>query len=185
MTVILAFIGIGIFAIPAGLLASAFTDQLRLDREAFEDTVREALHDGHLSQDEKEMLEAEAARLHLPRTEVDRIMKKVRHLMAQELLEERERVHEQHARIEAMEMLRQEHPTGGGGGGGGGGGSVSYEQIAGNPEVAFEQARILIGQLRVLGTAVDPEKLQPLFASPERATDQERMVWELVARKSD
>jgi hypothetical protein len=111
-------------------------------------------------------------------------MKKVRHLMAQELLEGRERVHEQHARIEAMEILRQEHATGGGGGGGGGG-SVSYEQIAGNPEVAFEQARILIGQLRVLGTAVDPEKLQPLFASPERATDQERRVWELVARKSD
>lgn len=183
MTVVLAFIGIGIFAIPAGLLASAFTDQLRLDREAFEDTVREALHDGHLTQDEKEMLEAEAARLHLPRTEVDRIMKKVRHLMAQELLEERERVHEQHARIEAMEVLRQEHATAGSGGGGGGG-SVSYEQIAGNPEVAFEQARILIGQLRVLGTAVDPEKLQPLFASPERATDQERMVWELVARKA-
>jgi len=181
--VVLAFIGIGIFAIPAGLLASAFTDQLRLDREAFEDTVREALHDSHLTQDEKEMLEAEAARLHLPRTEVDRIMKKVRHLMAQELLEERERVHEQHARIEAMEVLRQEHATAGSGGGGGGG-SVSYEQIAGNPEVAFEQARILIGQLRVLGTAVDPEKLQPLFASPERATDQERMVWELVARKA-
>jgi hypothetical protein len=183
MTVILAFLGIGIFAIPAGLLASAFTDQLRLDREAFEDTVREALHDGHLSQDEKEMLEAEAARLHLPRTEVDRIMKKVRHLMAQELLEERERVHEQHARIEAMEVLKQEHEHSAAGAGGGGG-SVSYEQIAGNPEVAFEQARILIGQLRVLGTAVDPDKLKPLFASPERATDQERMVWELVARKA-
>jgi hypothetical protein len=153
---------------------------LRLDREAFEDTVREALHDGHLTQDEKEMLEAEAARLHLPRTEVDRIMKKVRHLMAQELLEERERVHEQHARIEAMEVLKHEHEHAAAGGGG----SVSYEQIAGNPEVAFEQARILIGQLRVLGTAVDPDKLQPLFASPERATDQERMVWELVARKA-
>lgn len=32
LTVILALLGIGIFAIPAGLLASAFTDQLRLDR---------------------------------------------------------------------------------------------------------------------------------------------------------
>jgi len=109
-------------------------------------------------------------------------MKKVRHLIAQELLEERERVHEQHARIEAMEVLKHEHEHAAAGGGGGG--SVSYEQIAGNPEVAFEQARILIGHLRVLGTAVDPEKLQPLFASPERATDQERMVWELVTRKA-
>jgi hypothetical protein len=107
-------------------------------------------------------------------------MKKVRHLLAQELLEERERVHEQHARIEAMEVLKQEHEHGATGGGG----AVSYEQIAGNPEVAFEQARILIGQLRVLGSAVDPGKLEPMFASPGRATDQERQVWDLVARKA-
>ena len=181
MTVILAFLGIGIFAIPAGLLASAFTDQLRLDREAFEETVRVALHDGHLSQDEKEMLEAEAARLHMPRTEVDRIMKKVRHQMAEELLEERERIHEQHARIEAMEALRHEHEHAGPGPGGGG---VSYEQLASNPEMAFEQARILIGELRVLGAAADPAKLDQLFSSNDRATEHERSVWNLVARKS-
>ncbi|MDI9331058.1 MAG: ion transporter [Alphaproteobacteria bacterium] len=35
LTVVLALMGIGIFAIPAGLLASAFTDQLRIEREAF------------------------------------------------------------------------------------------------------------------------------------------------------
>jgi voltage-gated potassium channel Kch len=33
MTVILALVGIGIFAIPAAILASGFTDQLRLNRE--------------------------------------------------------------------------------------------------------------------------------------------------------
>ena len=34
------------------------------------------------------------------------------------------------------------------------------------------------------GYAVDPGKLEPMFASPGRATDQERQVWDLVARKS-
>ena len=40
MTVIVSFVGIGIFAIPAGLMASSFTDQLRLDRNLFEEQVR-------------------------------------------------------------------------------------------------------------------------------------------------
>lgn len=34
MTIVLALIGIGIFAIPAALLSSAFSDQLKMDREA-------------------------------------------------------------------------------------------------------------------------------------------------------
>jgi hypothetical protein len=103
--------------------------------------------------------------------------------MAEELLEERERIHEQHARIEAMEALRHEHEHEHAGTGPGGGG-VSYEQLASNPEMAFEQARILIGELRVLGAAADPAKLDQLFSSNDRATEQERSVWNLVARKS-
>jgi voltage-gated potassium channel Kch len=43
MTVVISLIGIGIFAIPAGLMASAFTDQLRIDRDAFENEFRKAV----------------------------------------------------------------------------------------------------------------------------------------------
>ena len=78
MTVVISLIGIGIFAIPAGLMASAFTDQLRIDREAFENEFRDAVAKGRLSPSDRLALEAEAERLHLSIEDVDRITNKVK-----------------------------------------------------------------------------------------------------------
>ena len=74
LTVILALVGIGIFAIPAGLLASAFTDQLRIDREAFRQLLQQAYADGVLNLKEKENIVAEAERLHLSDTEFNLLL---------------------------------------------------------------------------------------------------------------
>jgi voltage-gated potassium channel Kch len=79
MTVVISLIGIGIFAIPAGLMASAFTDQLRIDRETFENEFRDALAKGQISHNDRHALNAEAERLHLTEQDVNRIMEKVRH----------------------------------------------------------------------------------------------------------
>ena len=84
MTVAISLIGIGIFAIPAGLMASAFTDQLRIDREAFENEFREAIVKGKLSSQDRQSLEAEAERLHLSIEDVDRITEKVKKEMIAE-----------------------------------------------------------------------------------------------------
>lgn len=81
MTVVISLIGIGIFAIPAGLMASAFTDQLRIDRETFENEFRDALAKGHIFHNDKNALNAEAERLHLSEQDVSRIMEKVKHEM--------------------------------------------------------------------------------------------------------
>jgi voltage-gated potassium channel len=78
MTVVISLIGIGIFAIPAGLMASAFTDQLRIDREVFENEFRDAIAKGKLSTGDRLALEAEAERLHLSMEDVDRITDKVK-----------------------------------------------------------------------------------------------------------
>ena len=78
MTVVISLIGIGIFAIPAGLMASAFTDQLRIDREAFENEFRDLISKGKLSTRDRNALEAEAERLHLSMEDVDRITAKVK-----------------------------------------------------------------------------------------------------------
>lgn len=64
-TMFLAILGIGIVALPAGILGSAFTDQLRQDREDMERSIEEALADGILSDDEIASLEEERIRLHL------------------------------------------------------------------------------------------------------------------------
>lgn len=78
LTVVLALVGIGIFAIPAGLLASAFTDQLRIDREAFKQRLMLAYEDGMLDHAEKELIVAEAERLHLSHDEVKRLTEEAR-----------------------------------------------------------------------------------------------------------
>jgi voltage-gated potassium channel Kch len=70
MTIVLALIGIGIFAIPAALLSSAFSDQLKRDRESLVNTIYEMLADGHLDQKEIEYIRAESKRLHLTDEEI-------------------------------------------------------------------------------------------------------------------
>lgn len=70
MTIVLSLIGIGIFAIPAAILSSAFTDQLKRDREALVNTIYEMLSDGHLDEKEIEYIRTESKRLHLSNEEI-------------------------------------------------------------------------------------------------------------------
>jgi CRISPR/Cas system CSM-associated protein Csm2 small subunit len=78
MTIVLALLGIGIFAIPAALLSSAFSDQLRIERETLANELYAMMADGHISTDEQEIIDREAKRLHLSRDEVNRLMEKAR-----------------------------------------------------------------------------------------------------------
>jgi voltage-gated potassium channel Kch len=78
MTIILALLGIGIFAIPAALLSSAFTDQLRIERETLQNELYEMLSDGVISPEEEDIINREAKRLHLSEEEVTRLLEKAR-----------------------------------------------------------------------------------------------------------
>jgi voltage-gated potassium channel len=78
ITIVLSLLGIGIFAIPAALLSSAFSDQLRIEREKLQNELFIMLADGVISADEQETIEAEAKRLHLGRDEVGRLIEKAR-----------------------------------------------------------------------------------------------------------
>jgi hypothetical protein len=79
MTIILALLGIGIFAIPAALLSSAFTDQLRIDREALKNELYDMLADGVISAEEADIINREAKRLHLNEDEVQRLIEKAKY----------------------------------------------------------------------------------------------------------
>ena len=70
MTIVLSLIGIGIFAIPAAILSSAITDQLKRDRESLVNTIYEMLADGHLDEKEIEYIRTESKRLHLSDEEI-------------------------------------------------------------------------------------------------------------------
>jgi hypothetical protein len=74
MTVVMALLGIGIFAIPAALLASAFGDQLHKERELLKTNLRNMMKDGHLDDSEIAMLRTEAKRLHITIEELNALL---------------------------------------------------------------------------------------------------------------
>jgi len=78
LTINLAILGIGIFAIPAAILSSAFSDQLHIEREILMNELYKFMSDGHLSEDELDVVHREAKRLHLNQAEVDRLIERVR-----------------------------------------------------------------------------------------------------------
>lgn len=78
VTIVLALIGIGIFAIPAALLSSAFSDQLHKERDALRQELFEMLGDGVLSEEEAEILNREVKRLHLSAEDVEVLMQEAR-----------------------------------------------------------------------------------------------------------
>jgi len=77
MTVVMALLGIGIFAIPAALLASAFGDQLHKEREMLKKNLRDMMKDGHLDENEIQLLRTEAKRLHITIEELNALLEHV------------------------------------------------------------------------------------------------------------
>jgi len=130
LTVVLSLTGIGIFAIPAGLLASAFTDQLRIDREAFRRTLVQALQDGEMDPREREEIMVEAERLHLTKVEYDQLMEDAAR-------EHREQMKSESIQLGHLMLDAQTHPA-----------------------LAAEQFRILWLQLALLAQALDRETLK-------------------------
>lgn len=74
LTSVLALLGIGIFAIPAALLASAFSDELVKERDALKANLFSILKDGHITDQEAAFIRAEAQRLHLTVAEINALI---------------------------------------------------------------------------------------------------------------
>jgi hypothetical protein len=74
MTSVLALLGIGIFAIPAALLASAFSDELVKDRDALKANLFHILKDGKIVESEAAFIREEAERLHLTIEEMNALI---------------------------------------------------------------------------------------------------------------
>jgi voltage-gated potassium channel len=130
LTVVLALLGIGIFAIPAGLLASAFTDQLRIDREAFKQKLLHAYESGDLNPRARAMIAEETERLHLSAEDIKRLTHEAR-----EAFHAKQREEKQHTT--AMVLDPRQHP-----------------------ELAAQQFRLLISQLQLLQHAAGDEMLR-------------------------
>jgi voltage-gated potassium channel len=72
---LITVISMGMVAIPTGLLASSFADQMRKRRETFQEAVLHSLIDGELTKEEREHLEHLRAELGLSHTEANKAIK--------------------------------------------------------------------------------------------------------------
>ncbi len=78
MTVIMALLGIGIFAIPASILSSAFMEQLQSQRQEIENQLSAMLDDGVLSEAEMEEVRVLAKRLNMSDHQLNILIEKAK-----------------------------------------------------------------------------------------------------------
>lgn len=86
MTTLMALIGLGLFAIPASILSSAFTQELQSQRQAIENQLFEMLHDGILSEEELAEVKTLARKMNMSDEQLEVLIEK-----AQRETEERAR----------------------------------------------------------------------------------------------
>jgi hypothetical protein len=146
LTVVLSLLGIGIFAIPAGLLASAFTDQLRIDREAFKQRLLSAYHDGEIKPKARAMLAAESERLHLSADDIQR------------LTQEAHQEYEARQREERLAVS-----------------AVVIDPVQ-RPELAMRQFQLLVSQAHLLASASGTEALLSQLPGQDEDADRMRRV---------
>ena len=149
VTIVIALLGIGIFAIPAAILSSALSDQLRIERESMMTELYTMLEDGVISPDEQELIEAEAKRLHLTQGELTRLLEKAR-----------------------VEMGIDHAPSNDADGpqGKGAAGEMSLEFLSKHPELAAEQLKITISKLQQIVSVSDLEQLRQYIDNPDNVT---------------
>ncbi len=78
MTLIMALLGIGIFAIPASILSSAFMQELQLQRQQLENELNVMLSDGVLSDEEMEKVSQLAKRLNISHNQIEVLIEKAK-----------------------------------------------------------------------------------------------------------
>ena len=78
MTIVMALVGIGIFAVPAAILSTAFNDQLHKDREMMHAELLRFMKDGSLSDENYEQIMREAQELHISQEEVLVLIERVK-----------------------------------------------------------------------------------------------------------
>ena len=77
---IIAIIGIGVVALPSGILASGFTDQLKRRQAQYENGLSKALQDGVISSSERNKLTKIAADMNLSKEQIKTMEKKLKEI---------------------------------------------------------------------------------------------------------
>jgi hypothetical protein len=161
ITIVIALLGIGIFAIPAAILSSALSDQLRIERESMMTELYTMLEDGVISPDEQELIEAEAKRLHLSKTELDRLLEKAKVQMGIEQGSAKDAKGDKGATSE-----------------------MSLEFLSKHPELAAEQLKITISKLQQIVSVSDRQELSKYIDNPDNVTGLQSSMLKLLLQNA-
>jgi voltage-gated potassium channel len=82
LAIAIMLLGVGTMALPAGILAARFTEELQSRRELIKRHVKDALRDGALDATERKSIEELQQRLGLAPDVVERLIAQQRHLLA-------------------------------------------------------------------------------------------------------
>lgn len=119
MTVVMALLGIGIFAIPASILSSGFMHELQSQRQHLENELFGMLEDGVLSPEERDKVEVLGKKLNISPQQLDTLIEKAKreskdrnskeHFVPPDILSANPRVAKAHFQIlaEQMKLLAQ------------------------------------------------------------------------------
>jgi hypothetical protein len=171
ITIVLALLGIGIFAIPAAILSSAFSDQLRIERETMKQELYEMLGDGKISPEERTIIDAEAKRLHLSKAEVDRLLEKAKIELGH--ITHPDSIGHTHQELHHTYGHHESHRP-----------AMDLNYLSKHPEAAGEQFKILLAQLQQLAHSVDHERLNQYLSDKKHATDFQMETWEYIAKQT-
>jgi hypothetical protein len=159
MTIVLALLGIGIFAIPAAILSSALSDQLRIEREKMMNELYHMLEDGVISAEEQELIEAEAKRLHLSKSELERLLEKAKVQMGVDHV----------AATGTTNAGSQE---------------LDLEFLSTHPAVAAEQLKITISKLQQIMSVSSADELANYFGDPNNVTPLQSALFQLLLQNA-
>tara|TARA_B100001964_G_scaffold239175_1_gene306058 strand:+ start:252 stop:1046 length:795 start_codon:yes stop_codon:yes gene_type:complete len=77
---LVTILGIGMVALPSGILASAFSEQMRRRREALQDTIQDALQDGIITDEEHAAIRDVGKNLNMSEEQIEQFVKGSKHI---------------------------------------------------------------------------------------------------------
>ena len=77
-------LGIGMVALPSGILASAFSEQMRRKRESLQWVIEEAMEDGDLDTRELNLIRSVGDKIGLSDEQIEDLVEHSKHIIAKE-----------------------------------------------------------------------------------------------------
>lgn len=166
ITIILALVGIGIFAIPAAVLSSSLGEQIRVGREKVLNDLYSMLSDGVLSDEERQLIDVEAKKFKISKEEVEQLIDRAK-------IERQKRESDQNRERLLLEILNLSKK-----------GQLDFERCSQDPLFATEQFKITLSQLQQIVKISNNDEMRSILEDKNNSTPTQLKIAKLLMDKS-